>query len=52
MTVIDQGTGATRSITANSQGEYRIGDLQPGTYNVVINQTGGFSKFTPKKHCR
>ena len=46
VTARDQGTGATREATTNAQGEFIIGDLQPGTYSVIINQTGGFSKFT------
>src|SRR5258708_512469 len=48
VTVLDQGTGATRTTTANSQGEYTIQDLQPGTYSVIVEQTAGFSKFTQK----
>jgi hypothetical protein len=46
--VLNQGTGATRTTTANSQGEYTIQDLQPGTYSVIVEQTAGFSKFTQK----
>jgi hypothetical protein len=48
VTVLDQGTGSTRSTTTNGNGEYTIGDLQPGTYSVIIDKTGGFSKFTQK----
>jgi hypothetical protein len=48
VTVLDQGTGATRATTANGQGEYTIPDLQPGIYSVIVNPTGGFSKFTQK----
>jgi hypothetical protein len=48
VTVINEANGVTRSTTANDQGEYKIPDLQPGPYSVVINQTGGFSKFTQK----
>ncbi len=29
VTVLDQGTGATRATTTNAQGEYRVGDLPP-----------------------
>jgi hypothetical protein len=46
VTVMDQGTGATRQMTTNGQGEFVIGDLPPGTYSVIINQTAGFSKYT------
>src|SRR5437764_5850967 len=46
VTVTDQGTGATRQTTTNARGEFIMGDLQPGTYSVIIEQTGGFSKFT------
>ena len=48
VTVLNQGTGATRTTTANAQGEYTIQDLQPGVYSVVVDQTAGFSKFTQK----
>ncbi|MEI9977493.1 MAG: TonB-dependent receptor [Edaphobacter sp.] len=48
VTVMDQGTGATRSATTNGQGDYTVGDLQPGTYSIIVSQTGGFSKFTQK----
>jgi hypothetical protein len=48
VTVVDQGTGASRTTTANGQGEYTIPDLQPGTYSVIVNPIGGFSKFTQK----
>jgi len=46
VTILDQGTGATRTTTTNNQGEYTVGDLPPGTYSVIVNQTAGFSKFT------
>src|SRR6202020_1183098 len=48
VTVLDQGTGATRATTTNAQGEYKIGDLQPGIYSIIVDQTGGFSKYTQK----
>src|ERR1700722_15404364 len=48
VTVLDQGTGTTRATTTNAQGEYKIGDLQPGVYSVILDQTGGFSKYTQK----
>jgi hypothetical protein len=48
VTVLDQGTGTTRATTTNAQGEYKIGDLQPGVYSVIVDQTGGFSKYTQK----
>jgi hypothetical protein len=48
VTVVDQGTGATRSTTTNGQGDYTVPDLQQGTYSVIVNPTGGFSKFTQK----
>jgi hypothetical protein len=48
VTVMDQGTGATRATTTNGLGEYTIINLQPGTYSVILDQTGGFSKFTQK----
>jgi hypothetical protein len=48
VTVLNQGTGATRSTTTNAQGEYKVGDLQPGVYSVIVDQTSGFSKYTQK----
>jgi hypothetical protein len=48
VSVVNQGTGATRTTMANGQGEYKIPDLQPGTYSVIVEHTGGFSKFTQK----
>src|ERR1700733_1207101 len=37
VTALNQGTGATRATTTHSNGEYTIPDLQPGTYNVVVD---------------
>src|ERR1700749_968083 len=48
VTVLDQGTGAGRATTTNAQGEYRVGDLPPGVYSVIVPQTAGFSKYTQK----
>jgi hypothetical protein len=48
VTALNQGTGATRTTTANGRGEYTIPDLQPGTYSVVVDSIGGFSKYTQK----
>jgi hypothetical protein len=48
VTVLDQGTGATRGTTTNAQGEYRVGDLPPGVYSIIVEQTAGFSKYTQK----
>src|SRR6267154_5341250 len=48
VTALNQGTGATRTTTANGQGEYTIPDLQPGIYSVIVDPVGGFSKFTQK----
>jgi hypothetical protein len=48
VTALNQGTGANRSTTTNTNGEYTIPDLPPGTYSVIIDPVGGFSKFTQK----
>jgi hypothetical protein len=48
VTVLDQGTGATRATATNAQGEYKVGDLPPGVYSVIVDKTAGFSKYTQK----
>ena len=40
VTVRDQAKGLERSATGNSQGEYRILLLPPGTYQVAVRSHG------------
>jgi hypothetical protein len=40
VTVKSTGTGAVRTVKTNSSGEYRVGDLEPGTYTVVYTADG------------
>jgi hypothetical protein len=47
VTVTDTGTGLSRTVTANAQGEYVVPDLPMGTYNVVFRATG-FKELTIK----
>src|SRR5271165_1369287 len=44
VTVKSVGTGATRTATTASAGEYTITTLKPGTYDVTIEKTG-FQKY-------
>src|SRR5581483_6036027 len=45
--VTNVDTGQTRQVETDSQGRYRVGELQPGNYQVTITMTG-FSKETRK----
>ena len=36
VTLTNQGTGEVRAATANAVGEYRFGDVLPGTYTVAV----------------
>ena len=47
VTVQDQAKAFSRSTTLNSEGEYRILSLPPGTYTVVV-EAAGFAKLTAK----
>ena len=47
VTVINTGTGATRTLTTNSEGFYQAQFLQPGTYEVVLGG-GSFGKVDRK----
>jgi len=38
--VVDQGTGLSRDVTTNSEGNYEVNALKPGTYKVVVTATG------------
>lgn len=40
VTVVNKDTGFTRTVSADSSGRYRAGDLPPGRYDVTI-QSGG-----------
>ena len=45
ITVLNTGTNKEDNGTADDQGSFRIGNLQPGNYTVTINGSG-FSPFT------
>ena len=47
ITVVEEGTQATRSVAANDQGYYVVPALRPSTYNVTV-ESSGFSKFAHK----
>ncbi|HME31189.1 MAG TPA: carboxypeptidase-like regulatory domain-containing protein, partial [Terriglobales bacterium] len=38
--VTDNGSGTTRQATTNSRGEFRVPDLQPGNYHIVVSAKG------------
>ena len=40
ITVKSVATGATRTVKANSAGEYRVTELEPGTYTAVFTSDG------------
>lgn len=40
VTVTDQGSGATRTVTTNEDGRYRFIELRPGVYKVKASATG------------
>ena len=44
VTVTDTGTGASRTVKSNGSGEYRVPDLEPGTYNAAFT-ADGFETF-------
>lgn len=40
-----QGTGEKRATTTGSTGDYRFGDVLPGTYTISVPRTGNFAAF-------
>src|SRR5258708_5891537 len=47
ITVVNEGTQATRAVTTNDQGYYVVPALQPSTYDVSASASG-FAGFTHK----
>jgi hypothetical protein len=45
ITLTNQGTGEVRTVATSTVGEYRFGDVLPGTYTVSIPRTGNFAAF-------
>jgi hypothetical protein len=45
ITIVNQGTTASRSIVTDSNGSYVVVNLEPGTYQIVI-EAPGFQKAT------
>lgn len=45
ITVTNVGTNSEQTTTSDSNGTFKVSNLQPGTYNVVVTQAG-FSNFT------
>lgn len=42
--VANTGTGATRTLTTDSEGHYQALELQPGTYSITISSGAAFGK--------
>src|SRR5208283_3073910 len=40
VTVTDKGSGITRQVTADSRGDFRLPDLLPGNYHIVVSAKG------------
>src|SRR5271157_1609251 len=40
ITVTDNGQGVARQASTNSQGEFHVPDLQPGSYHIVVSAKG------------
>src|SRR5215471_4896056 len=47
VTVTDQDTGETRTVTSEATGAYRIDAISPGNYKVHV-EVAGFQKFDAK----
>ncbi|MDQ3711851.1 MAG: carboxypeptidase regulatory-like domain-containing protein [Acidobacteriota bacterium] len=48
ITATNVGTNQNETVTSDENGTFVINNLQPGTYNVVVNQTG-FGDFTAQR---
>jgi hypothetical protein len=48
VTITDQATGASRTEKSNSEGNYNILDVLPGTYSLSIARMGNFGGYTQK----
>ena len=54
VTVTNQATGVVVSIKAGTEGEFRAGNLLPGTYDLAVNSSGfqPYTKPSTDKVCR
>jgi len=48
VTSTNVGTNSTETVTTDANGTFIINNLQPGTYNVAVNQSG-FGDFTAQR---
>ncbi len=48
ITIKNQGTGAERTLSADSEGHYDAALLQPGTYEVVVSAGASFARLDRK----
>ena len=50
VTVVNEGTNWSRSVTATSEGLFRVPLLAPGNYSVLVDATGFRQKTLPSIH--
>ncbi len=48
ITTTNVGTNSTETVTSDANGTFIVNNLQPGTYNVTVNQSG-FGDFTAQR---
>ncbi len=48
VTVTNQATGETRSVTSNAQGDYRVLNLAPGPYTIAVKPIADFAAYAQK----
>ena len=52
VTATNAGTNKVSTVTSDGNGSFVINNLQPGTYTVVVNQSG-FGDYTcARRNCR
>src|SRR5258708_29242898 len=50
VTVVNEGTNWSRSVTATAEGLFRVPLLAPGNYSVLVDATGFRQKTLPSIH--
>ncbi len=49
ITITDDGTGVTRTVTSDNSGGFRVFDLDAGTYTFVVQKTGFGTQTFPQQ---